>query len=427
MQGHDQANTMGTMNGLFKDIYAKDVTNLMPDGVKLLKKEIEFRTSDLLGNKYHQPITLSNEHGITYGRSGSGVYDLNPPVPAIYEDAVVDGTEIVGKSAITFGAAARASKGEKSFVNGTENMVTNLMNSVSKRLEVGIINGGSSIGEIESTAKNGSFLDVKIKNNSFAPGIWAGGEKMRIDIYGTEQRNSEDAPFIIRKIRLETRTITISGTLAQLKAVAADDSIYYQGAKDNEFLGMMAIAAKQGELFGIDTNKYSLWNGNVYPVNDKISVEAIVAAVDLAVNKGLEEDCHCIISSTAFSALADSLEKVRAYDKNASFDNQHAGMESITIHAQNGRVTIMPHLYCKRGEGIIAPLKYFKRIGASDITFKVPGRSGDDFFSLIPGKNAYELSLYTDQALFCDRPCLLTKMTGITTADSAVDIEVNVS
>ena len=96
MQGHDQANTMGTMNGLFKDIYAKDVTNLMPDGVKLLKKEIEFRTSDLLGNKYHQPITLSNEHGITYGRSGSGVYDLNPPVPAIYEDAVVDGTEIDG-------------------------------------------------------------------------------------------------------------------------------------------------------------------------------------------------------------------------------------------------------------------------------------------------------------------------------------------
>jgi hypothetical protein len=49
------ANTLDTLNGLFKEIYAKDLADLIPDGVKLLSK-IPFAKKDAaLGGFYHQP------------------------------------------------------------------------------------------------------------------------------------------------------------------------------------------------------------------------------------------------------------------------------------------------------------------------------------------------------------------------------------
>lgn len=51
-------NTVATLNGLFKEIYADKLENLIPDGVRMLK-EIEFVSKDKqLGNNYHQPVVL---------------------------------------------------------------------------------------------------------------------------------------------------------------------------------------------------------------------------------------------------------------------------------------------------------------------------------------------------------------------------------
>lgn len=47
------ANTVETLNGLFKEVYAKELENLIPDGVKLLNK-IDFAQRDQQpGNFYH--------------------------------------------------------------------------------------------------------------------------------------------------------------------------------------------------------------------------------------------------------------------------------------------------------------------------------------------------------------------------------------
>lgn len=47
------ANTLDTLNGMFKERYAKQIENLIPDGVKLLN-EIPFSGKEkMLGNLYH--------------------------------------------------------------------------------------------------------------------------------------------------------------------------------------------------------------------------------------------------------------------------------------------------------------------------------------------------------------------------------------
>lgn len=44
---------LGTLNGLFKEVYADKVENLIPDGVKLLKA-VEFLPKDKRnGSEYH--------------------------------------------------------------------------------------------------------------------------------------------------------------------------------------------------------------------------------------------------------------------------------------------------------------------------------------------------------------------------------------
>jgi hypothetical protein len=52
------------------------------------------------------------------------------------------------------------------------------------------------------------------------------------------------------------------------------------------------------------------------------------------------------------------------------------------------------------------------RVGSSDVTFKRPGQ-GEEFFRDLENAAAYELRLYTDQAVFCMSPGKNVILTGI--------------
>jgi len=53
------ANTVETLNGLFKEVYADKIKDLIPDGVKLMNR-IPFSSKEQqLGNLYHQPVKIA--------------------------------------------------------------------------------------------------------------------------------------------------------------------------------------------------------------------------------------------------------------------------------------------------------------------------------------------------------------------------------
>ena len=64
------ANTLDTLNGLFKEIYADQIQELIPDGVKLLNRVPFAKRDSQLGNFQHQPVVLGLEHGVTFAASG---------------------------------------------------------------------------------------------------------------------------------------------------------------------------------------------------------------------------------------------------------------------------------------------------------------------------------------------------------------------
>ena len=57
------ANTFNdTLNGMFKEVYASKIRDLVPDGLKLLQAVDFNEQSSTLGNLYHQPVILAMEH-----------------------------------------------------------------------------------------------------------------------------------------------------------------------------------------------------------------------------------------------------------------------------------------------------------------------------------------------------------------------------
>jgi hypothetical protein len=89
------SNTLDTLNGLFKEVYAKDLIDLIPDGVKLLSKIPFAKKEQVLGNFYHQPVVLGQEHGVTFAGAGDDAFTLEAPVAGQIKDAQVRGTHFV--------------------------------------------------------------------------------------------------------------------------------------------------------------------------------------------------------------------------------------------------------------------------------------------------------------------------------------------
>ena len=105
------ANTLDTLNGLFKEVYGDKLENLIPDGVKLLNKIPFAKKDSQLGNFYHQPVVLGHEHGVTFAQSGEDAFNLEAPVAGKIKDATVRGTQLVLRSVIGYASASRSAEG----------------------------------------------------------------------------------------------------------------------------------------------------------------------------------------------------------------------------------------------------------------------------------------------------------------------------
>lgn len=413
-------NTLATLNGLFKEVYANKIRDLLPNGVKL-QKAISFVPKEKeLGKAYNQPVILAHEHGVTFSNSGDAFY-LNRAVAGQTENARLTGVELVLRSAISYQAASRAANGRNAFIDATEQVVQNMRASIAKKLEIEVLYGQVGLGTVESVA--GQVITIAAAE--WAPGIWAGAENMYINITnstGATTRNGGENYGIgadgykISAVDIGAKKITVVGTMT---GVVAGDVIWFAGSKGKEMAGIHKIMSNSGSLFGIDASVYSMWKGNTYTVtgtNKALTFNVISAAIELAVAKGLTEDVTLYISTKGFSDLQADNETKRAVDYTYSTDKVTRGSNEFAFFSQNGKVKIVPSLYVKEGYAYAVVESDFKRIGSTDITFNRPGSSADSFFMDLPEQAGYELRAYTDQAVFCEAPSRQVLISGIVSA-----------
>jgi hypothetical protein len=131
-----------------------------------------------------------------------------------------------------------------------------------------------------------------------------------------------------------------------------------------------------------------------------------------AILYGLEDDLTLLVAPRTWQDLNKDEAALRNYDQSYSPSKSEKGAESLKFHMQNISVEIKSHPMIKEGMALAYPKSLLKRVGAYEISMKTPGYD-NEMFRLLEDKAAFELRVYTDQALFCERPSHVIKLSGI--------------
>lgn len=418
----------GQLSGLFKEVYGEDIINLIPETAKLTKM-IPFISSDKeLGNKYHQPVVVTHEHGVTYAAADAGAFALNSAIPMTTKDAYIQGGQILLRSAMSYDAAARASNSKKAFKKGTQLLVENMLESGTKRLEIAMLYGQAGLAkyafaDATYASPTATTVTLPIASGHWAAGIWAGMEGAQLQLYydnaGTLTLTSsgDDSIFTVDLVDEDNKTLYLTGTatgVTALDTAAASYDIYpfFYGAKTTEMYGLQKIITNTGSLFGISAADYGLWKGNSVTETGQLTFGKVLSAVGKCVQRGLQEECVVLVNPDTWNDLSTDIAALRRY-AGESKGKLVQGATGIEYYGQNGKMIVEPYNVVKTGDCFVLPTKKIKRPGAQDLSFKTPGKEGEIFLHL-SGYAGYELRLYTDQAIFIEKPATAAYVSGFT-------------
>ena len=336
------------------------------------------------------------EHGVTFAASNEDAVALQPAVAGQIENAAVQGNMLVLRSVMGYKSAAASIGSAQAFEQATKFLVGNMLRSVTKKLEIEMLYGQMGYATVASTGTNAFVIPVA----EWAPGIWAGAEKMPIEIRSADGLTSRGS-CSVTKVDFATKTVSVDLLPA---GVVATDVVWHKGAFGKEFAGIHKIISNSGVLFGIDASQYSLFRGNTYDAGSAaLSFAKIQEAIAKAVEKGLDSDVMVMVNPFTWSDLLTDQAALRMYDSSYSSAKAETGSRELMFHGQNGAIKIVPSIYVKQGYAYVLCVEDMVRIGSSDVTFKRPGKEGE-FFLDLPEMTAYELRLFCDQALFCSSP-----------------------
>ena len=409
MAQNDQANDFQTLNSHFKDVYADNVKDLIPEGVKLYNTISFIGAEKQNGLDYVQPVTLGLEHGFSYGGSEGTAFALADAVQSTHKRAQIRGHEMVLRSFLSVGAASRSQNSKGAFVQETKFIVENMLKSFVRRLEVQLMYGQVGIGTLKV---NAAGVVIEIADEEWAAGIWSGSERMPVEIFSPDLSVSRGAAAVV-SYDFDAKTITLDTDLSA--TALAGDVIRYKGSavvgQDYEFAGLHKIITNTGTLFNINASAYNLWKGNVVEVGSdfagneaRISFAKLEEGISRAMEKGLaDEDVDVILNPKNWTDLLTEQVAKRQFDSSYSDSKLKNGARELEFVGQAGLIKIKSSIYSKEGYAYMFCEKDFMRIGSSDITFERPGL-GDKFLKLMESHNGYEMRAYTDQALFTACP-----------------------
>lgn len=348
--------------------------------------------------------------GVTFAGSDDDAFNLNPPIAGVIKDAQIKGSPLVMRSLLGYVSASRAAQGgAKAFEDATKYLVANMLRSMAKKLEIEVIYGQMGYAAVASVATT----VITISTADWAPGIWAGAENMPIEIRNAAGTTSR-GEFTVTAVSLENRTAAVNLDAAAA-GVIATDIIWHKGAYGNEFAGIQKILTQaSGTLFNINVGNYNLFKGNEYPAGSApLSFAKLTKAASRAVEKGQEGKLHAMINNRAWADLLNEQAALRMYDSSYRDSEMKNGARSLVFHSQNGEIEITPSTYVKEGHAFLLSEDEWIRVGSSDMSFKRPGQGGDEFFRDLENSAAYELRLFTDQALFNHAPGRNVFVSGI--------------
>lgn len=396
------ANTVATFTGLFKERYAGKLERLIPEEY-VLQNMIGFNRAKKLGNLFHQPVVLQREQGVTYAETGAGTFTIDAAIAGQLKDAQVQGSQVVIRGAIDYESLAKGDgKGEHSFEDSNSLLLENIMMTIKHRLEVAMWYGQDELGTVASV---GGTTIITITTAEWASGIWSGQEGARLEAFDSAGTTQRTGVMTIASVDIGARTVTVDAVSTGLTAT---DRIFFKTerttATEKNFAGMHKIMNNTGTLFNISASTYSLWKSNIFSAGStQFSFETAQTAFAVGMGKGLKGDTVMLVSPRTWADLMNDQAALRRHGDPNKSARYEMGAEEITFYSQLGRTRIQSSIMCKEGYAYVIKPKLWQRIGATDITFDVPGRGGE-LYKQMESQAGIEIRAYYHQALFSKAP-----------------------
>jgi hypothetical protein len=407
------ANTPTQLAGDFKNLYKDSgLINAIPSWM-IVQDRFPFQEAEATGQYYVFGVTLQQENGFTYAPSSgssSGVVTLNASVAGYVGQAQVEGYAIYLRSRLSYDAAAKASRaGKKAFAQAYGAVLKNMKESHQFRLELSLLYGRDGLGVVSANDAGALTLTAA----SWATGIWGSGLKDAIleAFTGTgDSVTQHNGDLTISAIDISTKTVTVSGTSA---AVVEDDVLYFKGARTTtafkECAGLYRVLTNTSTLFNIDAATQQLWKANSYAVGGQLSLTAIMQAASIGMSFGLKK-ALLLCAPEKFAQLASDEAALRRYVQDSP--NAKRGVKGISFLLGAVEVEICPHPLVKQGHAMMLAEDSINRVGATDITFGMPG-SGEKMEVHVTDSTAIEFRSMSDQAIFSEKPAQCVLLTGI--------------
>lgn len=415
--------SVSTLNSLFKEVYADEVANLIPER-ELITKSVPFVSADKQnGNSYVQPVILSRNHGITFLGNGAGAGSprLNDPVAAITDRAEIKGSGMVIRGLMDYQAASRAQSGGPAFVDGTSYLVESLTDSFAASIEQVHFHGGKGLGKTTAATADLNANQITIQLAEWAPAVWVGAEGMPVDIY-----NSAGTSLVLST---EVTAVDITNrklTLASVSGLsnATDYVVYRKQSKGQEAYGIHYILENTGSLFGIDAASRGLWKSNTYAVGSTaLSFPKVAEGIAIAYGRGLEGQVDLHVNSRVFAGMIPDFLTSRDTRSGSALsagrvmqDNEASlthGTKALKFIINSVEVNLIANDYVKAGYAYGLASGTWIRVGSSEMTFNLPDMQEGQYFRQLPDYASMELRAYSDQAIFCNRPARNIMFTGI--------------
>lgn len=412
------ANTTTILDYAFKDVYADSIEDLLPETSRL-QKDIKFVGNDKReGRAFVQPVRLTRPAGWTLDTTGDA-YELNAPEPSRGDQARVSGSSFVLRDVISYDAAAKAVKGTRAFINGTSQLVEMMADTASFVLETQLLHGQRNVGVFATrTTDAGTSQTFRVSAATFIAALWSGLENSYVEVYTAAGSPLTPSGAQLTAVDIENRDLTLLGVESELDAVNADLAnspvIYLRNTFDAGMVGLIEQVSNTGSMFEIDAAVYSLWRGNTVSTSGTLTFAKIIRAADKCVNRGMGGPMRFYVSPSSWSDCMNDLSALRRYADKAG-GKLEQGSDELMFHGQGGSLVIVPHVLMKPSEafGIPAGGSKVKRLGASDLTFAIPGTGQDKFWEHLPSHAGFGTRCYWHQAVLLSCPAQGVLITGI--------------
>lgn len=402
-----ELNTTGatSMQSWTKEVYGK-VKNLVPEGTHMLQ-EAPFSEAKKIGRTFNEPVIMSDEVGLTFAGTGSDMDTLNGSIAAEIPEASAEGCEIMLQSRISYKAFHSAyNSGKASYSRFYGQLLANMRRSMSKVVEMSVVNGNRDVGVVSAVADTGAgTATITLTAGSWIPGVFVGRKNIKIDVYDTTGATKRNATTDISVTSVDVTdhaavVLSLSGLETELDTIVATDIVYLKGAKDAICSGITEIAqlATGDTYLGIASADYlDVWTGNTVAVGGNFSFAKLQEGLVEAHLKGGRGD-HCVlVSPTAWRHLADDYDAFRSTDSSYSEKKGKLGQRELEFHTLTGTATIKASLFLRQSEAVAFPKDSFDRVGSTDADFDDMAK-GEKMFTL-EDRAAWESRMYSDQYL----------------------------